>query len=95
MELTQYLLVTPAQYKKALEADNEKCNWQHSNQLCFSPREIERDDPALIQTIMELKDKACARFATLVIIEIPDGVEWEIEEYDGMEWVAEKHSTWG
>jgi len=30
----------------------------------------------------------------LKIVDIPDGVEWEIEEYDGMEWVAEKHRTW-
>jgi len=30
----------------------------------------------------------------LRIIEIPDGVEWQIEEYDGDEWIAEKHRTW-
>jgi hypothetical protein len=28
------------------------------------------------------------------VIEIPDDVEWEVEEYDGLEWVAEKHRTW-
>jgi hypothetical protein len=28
------------------------------------------------------------------VVEIPDGVEWEIAEYDGLEWVAEKHRTW-
>ena len=30
----------------------------------------------------------------LGIVEIPDGVEWEIEEYDGDEWVSEKHRKW-
>jgi hypothetical protein len=32
--------------------------------------------------------------AQLQVVEIPDGVEWQIEEYDGVEWVAEKHRTW-
>jgi hypothetical protein len=30
----------------------------------------------------------------LAIVEIPDDVQWIIEENDGMEWVAEKHRTW-
>jgi hypothetical protein len=28
------------------------------------------------------------------VVEIPDGIEWSIQEYDGLEWVAEKHRTW-
>jgi hypothetical protein len=60
----------------------------------ISDRDIARDDPALIQTIEELGDEASDRFARLRIIEIPDGVEWQIEEYDGNEWVAEQHRTW-
>lgn len=26
--------------------------------------------------------------------EVPDDVQWQIEEYDGREWVAETHRTW-
>jgi hypothetical protein len=33
-------------------------------------------------------------FSRLKIVEIPDGVEWTIQEFDGNEWVAEKHRTW-
>ena len=33
----------------------------------------------------------CSR---LKVVEIPDGIEWQIEEYDGKEWVAETHRTW-
>jgi hypothetical protein len=28
------------------------------------------------------------------VITIPDGIEWEIKEYDGLEHIAEKHRTW-
>jgi len=56
--------------------------------------DIDRDDPALIQTLEELGEAASGRFADLGIVEIPDDVDWEIAEYDGNEHVAEKHRTW-
>ena len=57
-------------------------------------RDIARDDPALVLMIEELGEKANGRFAKLKIVEIPDDVDWYIEEYDGSEHVAEKHRTW-
>jgi len=33
-------------------------------------------------------------FADLKIVEIPDGTNYEIDEYDGNEHVAEVHRTW-
>ena len=54
----------------------------------------ERDDPNLIAVIEEFGDEANTWSSSLKIVEIPDDVEWQIEEYDGMEWVAEKHRTW-
>ena len=56
--------------------------------------EVKRDDPMLIRVIEELGQRANGQFANLKIVEIPDEVEWQIEEYDGSEWVAEKHRTW-
>jgi len=53
-----------------------------------------RADPLLIQVIEELGKKADGALAKLKIVEIPDGIEYEIEEYDGVEWIAEKHRTW-
>lgn len=53
-----------------------------------------RDWPLLVQCVEELGNKADGRFAQLEIVEIPDDVEWEIDEYDGSEHIAEKHRTW-
>ena len=56
--------------------------------------DIPRDDPSLVAAVEALGKEASGRCSTLKVIEIPDGVEWEIEEYDGKEWVAEVHETW-
>lgn len=55
---------------------------------------ITRDDPKLIAAVEELGLLASGPYAELHIIEIPDGVCWEIEEYDGAEWVSECHRRW-
>lgn len=54
-----------------------------------------RTDAILIQVVEELGDEANGQCAGLVIIEIPNGVNWEISEYDGLEHIAETHRTWG
>ena len=66
----------------------------HEDNAYLWCRNIERDDPALIQTIEEMGTEANGWCADLGIVEIPDDVEWEIAEYDGNEHVAEKHRTW-
>lgn len=53
-----------------------------------------RSHPSLVECVKRLKEKASERFSKLKIVEIPDGTEWQIDEYDGMEWIAEKHRTW-
>jgi hypothetical protein len=64
------------------------------NEFCFSERDIERNDSLLVQVVEELGDLASGTFSCLKVVEIPDNIEWEIEEYDGMEWVSEKHRSW-
>ena len=53
-----------------------------------------RTHPLLIRVVEELGDKASGRFGELVVIEIPDGIEWEISDYDGIETIEELHRTW-
>ncbi len=64
------------------------------NEFHWSYYSLKRDDPALVKTVEDLKERAHGRFAQLTIVSIPEDVAWEIEEYDGIEWVAEKHRTW-
>jgi hypothetical protein len=53
-----------------------------------------RSDPLLVQVIEEMGKAANGPHAKLRIVEVPDHVQWEIEEYDGFEHVAERHRTW-
>ena len=60
----------------------------------YYSRSIDRTDPKLIQVVEELGEKANGQHAKLKIIEIPDGVDYEIDEYDGVESVNERHKSW-
>jgi hypothetical protein len=65
-------------------------NWEQD----YSYYDIERNDQHLVRVVEELGDDANGRFSELKVVDIPDDVEWQIDEYDGAEWVAEKHRTW-
>ena len=54
-----------------------------------------RTNPKLVECVETLGEKANGRYAQLMIVEIPDDVEWEIDNYDGIETVEEVHRTWG
>lgn len=43
-----------------------------------------RSNELLIQVVEELGEDANGRFGELKIIEIPDGISWELDEYDGI-----------
>jgi hypothetical protein len=61
----------------------------------FQQYSIERNDSALVHIVETLgPDNASGPFCRLKVVEIPDGVEWIINDDDGKEWVAEKHRTW-
>jgi hypothetical protein len=60
----------------------------------FYEGDIKRNDPILVEVVNELGEKADGTYSELKIVEIPDDVEWIIEEYDGKEWIAEDHRRW-
>jgi len=65
----------------------------HANS--FHDRDIPRNDTALVRVVEELGKQADGRHASLKVVEIPDGTEWIIDEYDGIERVHERHESWG
>ena len=60
----------------------------------FYSREIPRDDEHLIAVVELMGSAAYGGYAELKIVDVPDDVNWYVEEYDGREWVAERHQTW-
>jgi len=84
-----YFLCPPEEYERlcAEDASNPigQDRFARSNALYFSPSGIERTDPALVQVVEELGDKANGKYAKLRIYEVPAGTLYRIDEYDGKE----------
>ena len=68
---------------------------KYDNDSYFRENDIKRNDLNLIKVIEELGEKANGQHAKIKIVEIPDDIEWEIDEYDGMETIHEIHASWG
>lgn len=55
---------------------------------------LERNDADLIAVVEELGKEANGDCSSLKIVEIPDDVEWELDNYDGIETIHEVHRSW-
>jgi len=78
--------------KEAFEEYKQKANITDPD---FYYHDIDRTCPILIEMVESMmSDTINDSLSGLKVVEIPDDVEWQIEEYDGAEWVAEKHRTW-
>jgi translation initiation factor 2 alpha subunit (eIF-2alpha) len=64
------------------------------NGTYWNDRHLDRDDTDLVAVVEELGEEANGRFAKLKVIEIPDDIEWTIDEYDGVETIHEVHRSW-
>lgn len=60
----------------------------------LSTRPENRSHPLLIECVETLKEDSWGACGQLKVVEIPDGVDYTIEEYDGNEHIAERHRTW-
>lgn len=65
-----------------------------SDEYYWSYRDIKRNDPDLVSVVENLGEKASGDCASLRVVEIPDDVDYIIDEYDGIEHIAERHRTW-
>ena len=69
--------------------DNEDLGIKSRNQEAY------RSDQRLIASIKKIGlEKSSSDYADLVIVDIPDGMEWHITDYDGMETLHENHRSW-
>ena len=49
----------------------------------------------VVQAIEEIgEEESSGRFGEIKIIEIPDGISYEIYDYDGIESIHETHRSW-
>lgn len=88
-------------WEKSAREDYDWCEYYHAGHVgedehyLYSRTMTEnRSDPDLVAVVEALGSKANGVYANLKVVEIPDGVEWHISEYDGLEHVAEDHRTW-
>ena len=56
--------------------------------------DIPRNCPVLVALVEEMGERANDTYSRLKVVEVPDDIDWYIEEYDGIEHVAEVHRTW-
>jgi len=57
--------------------------------------DLSREDEVLISVVEDLGvGESSGMFGKVKIVEIPDDVEYSIQEYGGKEWIAEVHRTW-
>ena len=61
---------------------------------CLYLDEGHREDPVLVEVVEELGKEASGHFGNLVVVDIPDGLDYVIDEYDGIETLHEKVRTW-
>ena len=54
---------------------------------------MNRNDPCLVQVVEELGEAANTECSKLEIVEIPDGINWSINNYDGKESVESFYHT--
>lgn len=69
-------------------------NPEHTTVIVDNHGWLERSCPALVALVETLGKAAWGRAAELAVVEIPDDVEWQIDDYDGIEHIAEVHRTW-
>ena len=71
--------------KKAQEILGTNCEFEYAN---------DRTNPNLVKCVEELGTDASGIYAELQVIEIPDDIDYYIDDYDGAEWVSEVHRIW-
>ena len=78
---TSWYRVPREEYQRLIASGD----YQAANEAYFSVSDMSRTDPALVQVVEELGERANDSFAQLFITEVPEGTRYRIDEYDGLE----------
>lgn len=73
---------------------NEALNYMGLDPETTDVYEIPRNDSRLVEAVETLGERANGSYAELKVVEIPDGIDYYIHNYDGMESIQEKHRSW-
>jgi len=92
--MTHFYRIPVEEYNAIAEECRQSRDYTKSNGLYFTERDIERTDTHLIQVVEEMGNDADGKYAKLKIVQIPDGVQWQLDEYDGYESISEVHRSW-
>lgn len=79
---------------KSMSLKERQASDESWNEISLDDRPDDRADPELVAVVEELGDEASGECAELKIVEIPDGIEWQVNEYDGLEIIEEVHRSW-
>lgn len=98
---TTYTTIPRETYLELKEQHSQAETWEDKkpiarqlNEAFLSEYDIDRTDPDLVHVVETLGEEANGRFSDLKVVEIPDDIEWYIDEYDGVETVREQHRSW-
>lgn len=67
---------------------------EHYKKYYFCLDDGHREDSILIEVVEELGDKANGKCSKLKIVEIPDDLDYVIDNYDGIETLHQKVREW-
>jgi hypothetical protein len=93
----------PVEYDPKIHSQYDICySIISTNDGCTQPNRrfyvsaINRDDPILVRVVEELGESASGTYAELKVVEIPDDVEWYVDDIrdTGIEYVDEVHRSW-
>ena len=69
---------------------SEKLDWSD----CFYLNSDKREDPILISVVEELGDEVNTIYSNLKVVDIPDDMDYVIDDYDGVETLHERVREW-
>jgi len=74
--------------------DPEGLTDEEQNDEFFWSGDIDRTDPILVAMVEEDPGKWDGKFSELQVVELPVGLDYEIDDYDGIETIHETHRSW-